>query len=447
MPSLSYLTLYKYVSMTALLISNSLFLFRLQRKPRFALRLALCALGAFVLVSLFPPVRYTAITVSIMFGCFFLFSVLMARICYDIDWKSCLLCAVAGYSAQHIASIFYSLITTLGGFEVSISFYSNEAAELDVFTVLIFLQVYALVYWGIYQIFAKKIRGGENIAIKSPLLLGLASLLLLVEIVLNAFVVYHQYDNLDLTYFLCASLTNLLCSICILIMLFGLLMRETLEEELEVVNHMWRQERRQFYIAKETIDMINIKCHDMKHQIHALRKSLSPDPEALREIEKSIDIYSSIVKTGNSTLDIILAEKSFYCQRNDITINCIIDGERLDFMNDVDIYSLFGNLLDNAINSVIQLEPERRVISLSVKARGKLLVINSHNYFDGEVRMENGLPLTSNPDRRVHGFGVKSMSLIARKYGGTISFDARDHVFELNILFPNRESAAEEGAL
>ena len=43
MPSLSYLTLYKYVSMAALLISNSLFLFRLQRKPRFALRLALCA--------------------------------------------------------------------------------------------------------------------------------------------------------------------------------------------------------------------------------------------------------------------------------------------------------------------------------------------------------------------------------------------------------------------
>ena len=436
---LSYLMLYKYVSMAALLVSNSMFLFRLQRKPRFLLRFVLCTFGFIALVTLFPPVRYTATTVSFMYGCFFLFSVLMARICYSIDWKSCLLCAVAGYSTQHIASIFYSLITTLGGFEISITFYSNEAAELNMFTSLVFLQVYALVYWGIYHIFAKKIRSGENIAIKSPLLLGLTSLLLLVEIVLNAFVVYHQYENLDLTYSLCASLTNLLCSICILIMLFGLLMRETLEEELEVVNHMWRQERRQFYIAKETIDMINIKCHDMKHQIHALRKSISSNPEVLHEIEKSIDIYSSIVKTGNSTLDIILAEKSFYCQKNDITINCIIDGERLNFMSDVDIYSLFGNLLDNAINSVIQLEPERRVISLSVKAREKLLLINSHNYFDGEIRMENGLPLTSSSDRRVHGFGVKSMSLIARKYGGTITFNAQDHVFELNILFSNRD--------
>ena len=440
----SFFMVYKYACMVALLVSNSMFLFRLQKKPRFVLRFALCVVGFIVLVSVFPPLQYNAVSSSIMFGCFFLFSVLMARVCYNIDWKSCLLCAVAGYTAQHVASIFYSLISTLGGFEVSISFYSNEAAELNALTVLIFLQVYALTYWGIYHIFAKLIRGGENIAIKSPLLLGLVSLLLLVEIVLNAFVVYHQYENLDLTYYLCASLTNLLCSLSILIMLFGLLMRETLEEELEVVNHMWRQERRQFYIAKETIDMINIKCHDMKHQIHALRKSVSPNPEALREIEKSIDIYSSIVKTGNGTLDIILAEKSFYCQKNDITINCIIDGERLNFMSDVDIYSLFGNMLDNAINSVMQLEPERRVISLSVKARDKLLLINSHNYFDGEVRMENGLPLTSNSDHRVHGFGVKSMSLIARKYGGSISFEARDHVFELNMLFPIRDGGAEE---
>ena len=50
--------------------------------------------------------------------------------------------------------------------------------------------------------------------------------------------------------------------------------------------------------------------------------------------------------------------------------------------------------------------------------------------------MEGGLPGTSNRDRTLHGFGVKSMVMIVEKYGGTISFDAKDQIFNLNILFP-----------
>ena len=165
---LSYLMLYKYVSMAALLVSNSMFLFRLQRKPRFLLRFVLCTFGFIALVTLFPPVRYTATTVSFMYGCFFLFSVLMARICYSIDWKSCLLCAVAGYSTQHIASIFYSLITTLGGFEISITFYSNEATELNMFTSLVFCKFMHLFIGESITFLPRKYAAGKILPSKVP---------------------------------------------------------------------------------------------------------------------------------------------------------------------------------------------------------------------------------------------------------------------------------------
>ena len=117
----------------------------------------------------------------------------------------------------------------------------------------------------------------------------------------------------------------------------------------------------------------------------------------------------------------------------------MIDGEKLNFMSDTDIYSLFGNLLDNAIKTVIKLEPDRRVIGITIKAEGELLSVNSHNYYSGQVQMEQGIPVTSSVDKDYHGFGVKSMIMIVEKYSGNIVFDAKDNVFNLNILFPLSE--------
>ena len=153
-------------------------------------------------------------------------------------------------------------------------------------------------------------------------------------------------------------------------------------------------------------------------------------------MENTINIYDSLPKTGNHALDIILAEKSLYCQKNDISISYIIDGKKLNFIRESDIYSLFGNLLDNAIQSTIHLESEKRIISISVRSEGDLVSINSHNYYSGQLQIQDGLPLTTKKDTRFHGFGVKSMVMIVEKYGGNISFSAKDQIFNLNILFP-----------
>ena len=100
----------------------------------------------------------------------------------------------------------------------------------------------------------------------------------------------------------------------------------------------------------------------------------------------------------------------------------------------MDIYSLFGNLLDNAIHAVQELEDERRIISLTIKQRGELLSINSYNCYTGDMVIQDGVPVTSG-DPKYHGFGTKSMVAIVNKYGGTVSFQARDGVFNLNMLF------------
>lgn len=385
---------------------------------------------------IFPILNYDALYTSVMFLAFFALTIPAAKLCFDTGWRGCVFCTVAGYSVQHLASVCYDIVLTICGFSGTTQVYSSTAAHFDPIPTAIFFEVYALVYWGLYQIFGRRLKKDEEVTIQRPSLLVLVALVVLVEIVLNALVTYHKYENLDLVYYLSASLTNVICSLSVLVILFSLLLQKSLENELEVVYQMWRQEQKQYEISKQTIDLINVKCHDMKHQIRAISRQTSIDPAALEEMESVISIYGTIVKTGNQALDIILAEKNLYCQKNGVTISCIADGAKLSFMADSDIYSLFGNLLDNAIRSVVALEPDKRVISFSVRAEHALLSINSHNYYGGEIRMERGLPVSDLAKTGYHGFGVKSMVLIVEKYGGTISFHAKNQVFNLNILFP-----------
>ena len=433
---ISSLDVYKYTFMLALFAAESMLLLRLPRKPHFCLRMAVSLLTLLLVATVYPVIENNAFTNSLMFGCFFVVSVLLAKFCYHITWNSCLFCTVAGYSFQHIASILCNILVVLGGFGQSASLYSSEPASFNYLQTVMCLECYLLVYFLSYHFFVKKLDKNSDISITQPSLFGLIILMLVVEIILNAIVIERQNQSPDWVYFFSACATNMLCTLCVLMVLFGQLLRRNLENELDIVRQLRKLEKRQYDISRETIDMINIKCHDMKHQIRHLRHSGTVTNEALQEIEQRIGIYDSIVKTGSDALDIILAEKSFFCQKNGVSVNCIVDGERLRFMSEADIYSLFGNLLDNAIHSVMQLEEERRVVSLTVKCRGQLLSVNIHNPYIGTLKMENGIPQTTSNDQNTHGFGIKSVMMTVQKYGGSISFQTDDQIFNVNLLFP-----------
>ena len=215
--------------------------------------------------------------------------------------------------------------------------------------------------------------------------------------------------------------------------------RSRLERELVVQQQLSRQQQEQYALTRETIDIINRKCHDLKHQVAALRNISSAEQREahLSEIERSIQIYDSTLETGSRVLDTVLTEKSLYCGTHQITMTCMADGRRLSFLDDVDIYTIFGNAIDNAIESVSGLTaPEKRAIAVSVWSKSGLLLIQFENYFEGTLRFENGLPLTTKADKSSHGFGIRSIGYTVRKYGGHLTISAEDHLFLLSISIP-----------
>lgn len=239
-----------------------------------------------------------------------------------------------------------------------------------------------------------------------------------------------------------AALFNIVLQFYCITLLYlqsALFKKSSMRKELETIQLLWYQQKGQYQLSKETIELINHKCHDLKHQVQAIRavKDEKERETYLEKIEKSVQIYSAIVRTGNEILDTILTEKSLICENSGIHINCVADGSLLAFMNPVDLYTLFGNALDNAIEAVRKLESkEKRVIDIMLYERQSFLMLQIVNPMCGEVKFEDGLPLTTKAKNGYHGYGMKSMLHTIQKYEGHLTTEVKNGCFYFNVMLP-----------
>ena len=112
-------------------------------------------------------------------------------------------------------------------------------------------------------------------------------------------------------------------------------------------------------------------------------------------------------------------------------------------MQPSDIFSLFGNAMENAIEALCKIDnEEQRIISLNVKTQLGMIVIHVENYYQGQLDFADGLPRTTKGDDYFHGFGVRSIQMVAEKYKGHVAVLTHDGVFNLNITIPIPEANA-----
>lgn len=211
------------------------------------------------------------------------------------------------------------------------------------------------------------------------------------------------------------------------------------KRELDAIKSILQNQYVQYRQSRESIDLINRKYHDLKHQIAVLRAEEDPTKRAafLDQMEQEIQHYEAQNKTGNPVLDTVLTGKSLYCAKHKIKLTCVANGHLLDFMDVMDICTLFGNALDNAIECELKIaEKELRLIHLEVFSQKNFLIIHCENYCQDALSFEDGVPITTKQDQDYHGYGIKSIRYTAQKYGGSLSVSLNDNWFVLNILIP-----------
>lgn len=209
--------------------------------------------------------------------------------------------------------------------------------------------------------------------------------------------------------------------------------------ELESVQTILHNQYVQYQQSQEAMDIINYKYHDLKHHIMALRAEENQEKREayLDQMEEEIRNYEAQNKTGNKVLDTLLTSKNLFCMKNHISMTSVVDGTLFDFMDVMDICSIFGNALDNAIECEKKIKDrEKRLIHVSAFSQRNFLIIRFENYCENDLIFDAELPTTTKEDSQFHGYGLKSIRYTVRKYGGEVDINVQDNWFELKILIP-----------
>lgn len=356
---------------------------------------------------------------SFSFLLVWLLSLFFIWFCFDISWKNALFFGSSGYIAQHF------------GHCVAMGIVGIFSLENDLLCRGIRMASLAITYVAFYFFFARRIRKGEYVALENRSLIAVSFLTVLMVYALNLWA-----TNLNGHFNVVIRIYAAMCCIFLLCIQFGIFERSRLQLEKKEIESILQQQAKQLQISKDTMETINLFCHDVGRSLSRLSDSEADETE-FSGLRKAIVNYQNEVKTGCDTLDVILTEKNLLCERYGIHFSYTVDGEKLSFLAPIDIYSIFENALNNAMESVVKTENvDARIISLSVCAKNEFLCIGVENFCAEAPLFENGLPVTTKGDTSLHGFGTRSIQYITEKYGGNLFMSAGNDMFYLKIIIP-----------
>lgn len=332
-----------------------------------------------------------------------------------------LICAIGALLMQNMAAVLQDILDSLRG----VYAYSPLS-----FTCLISI---ACVYTATWFLCCRNLKGLANISLNRGLILGIAILsYLLVSVI---FMFGSNLDRSDITFILYRALI-FFCDFLTLFAMFAALKQKLAVTESMMMEQLLEETERKFRLDQETIEVINIKCHDLKHRLEYLRPVDEKDEKSIEEMEKAVLFYENTPKTQNAALDVVLSNKALLCEKKGIQFTHFVEGQLLSFMGATDIACLFGNALDNAIEYLSNLDEEKRILFMSVHGNKHTLGIHIENYCDETLRFQDGLPMSTKGDKFYHGFGLRSIRHIVEKYDGNIVVSVQDCTFVIDITIP-----------
>lgn len=421
-----------------LMIGETAFLIGRSRREHFYSRLIgglaayfLCAAGWYSLLSRipnFPVLIQTAYYVGL-----FIMTMLAIYFCFDLIPIELIFVGTGGYATEHIAF-------ALGRIVQHFTKLNEEVLGTALHTFLFRFLIYVVTAGLVYIILIHPNRGKGDFKPYDRRIVILNLTMLMAAILLSIFYSssFVMEQGTIASDVVCPAYSTL-CCLLVLVMEFYVLRENRMEREHEMMEQMLQIANTQRATSQETIDIINMKCHDLKHQIRALAEMSdeAARSEYVAEIQQAVSIYDADYHTGCEALDYVLREKTLLSNERHITFSCMADGEAIVFISPADIYALMGNALDNALERVSQEPEDQRIISLLIKRTGEMVLIHLENQCSQAPEFRDGLPVTDKADKTAHGFGVRSIRYLVEKYHGEVLMRASGHMFSLDILLPN----------
>ncbi len=388
-----------------------------------------------------PPIAFIVLTYALTWFTYlgawkmpliFLFAIAILKICYK-DTIYQIITAVEVWiivASTLMETIAYSFGYYLYGNNQLVTVDGQAFTRWEIYVIALAARLLIL---GIVYVAFKNFK--YKIQIKDSIILTLVFMFAFACSILAVFNVVNLERVADLTLYISSGV---LATIFFIIFMYAkniLYLRE--QEQRDKVQIAQLQQQYAYYQDKlKDEERIRSIYHDMKNHLLVLEGSQGTDAtrQMAQELRTQIADYEDYVHTGNEFLDIILKDKSEKAREKHIDFSAVVDFEGVDFIEPLDISTLFGNGIDNAIEACEKLREEDRVILVKAGRVQNFVSILIENNCAAEALPKG--KRTTKADSLLHGFGLSNMQKAAEKYGGTCTTKRADGKFILKILLP-----------
>lgn len=324
---------------------------------------------------------------------------------------------------------------------LSKDFYAyQESIPLQMFDITLSKLAYYLICLILIRIFSKKNINTQNKSVFWQLMI------MPVASVFALFV--FRYISLET---LLTDTANILCSIASLFLLISNIIVFFIYEhsmnnaaelyELRSKKQKEEIEKQYFDILEQNNKDLKIFTHDIKNHLEQI-SNLTDNSEISSYISKlygTVNKYSSVVLSGNKTLDVIINKYNTLCANKDIEITFNVKTANLIDIDNADLSTILNNALDNAVESAEQSYDKR--ISVDIYTKDLFEMIKIQNSCDSVPVISNKKLLTSKKEKELHGFGIESIMRTIDNYDGIFdwNYDEKDKFFEVTIAIPKSE--------
>ncbi|MBQ7638790.1 MAG: GHKL domain-containing protein [Clostridia bacterium] len=185
-------------------------------------------------------------------------------------------------------------------------------------------------------------------------------------------------------------------------------------------------------------DELRMFRHDLPKKLRPLLMCVREGRnEEAQELIKSFNVELEASRprfsTGNISFDTVLECEQQAAEKCGVSLvlapGSVFPSHGVD---PADIYTMFSNALDNAIEAAAKTAGDRSV-RVSCGFRAGVVFASVENPFSGELKLSGESLKTTKDDREFHGYGLRSIKKTAGKYNGKVSFTHSEGVFTLQI--------------
>lgn len=226
-----------------------------------------------------------------------------------------------------------------------------------------------------------------------------------------------------------------------LILMFAILFyRVNRQREMELEIARLKQEQAEIlerdYQALSRTYADNAKLyHDLHNHIEAIyqcltRGNIQEAVQYCKELRTPVREISQTVWTGDKAIDYLISSKIALAVQEHIQTKVNVEYPRNTNIRSVDLTTILGNLLENALEAAETVPERLRFLHLTVRRINAMLIIKVENGYSEAPTQKNGNLLTSKIDKDFHGWGLKSVQTAAERYDGAVNIDYVDGIFK-----------------